>query len=343
MDGEQLEMLHQVIIATYPNDRALRRMIRFKLNVNLRNIASNNSNLSEMAFDVIEHFEAKGQLDSLIFALANSNSEHLSLQKYLNTYHPNDSLEHKKNIEPHSPKFLKFLDEEFSSSTNQLANCVSQIEDVDFKNWFVEKIESMTTKAQKVTRENSLSLGDALLETSSYEWATRDMQQVKGGEIVRAVHASHSLLSATENSSKFIENWKTDGLRTYLEENTKAIQRGAKILRIFILPDALFVNGEFCSLEISNILKDQQDAGVNVGIVLETAWRNMKEVHDMIIFGDNVAHVHRVPHPESGIYHKTIIVKDKQQILQHTRAFDKFKENSRRLSDLISEYNFPCF
>lgn len=68
----QLQQLHTALLGAYSSREALKRMLRFGLNVNLASIAEGGS-MADTVFDVIQWADSRGQVDDLISAAFNAN------------------------------------------------------------------------------------------------------------------------------------------------------------------------------------------------------------------------------------------------------------------------------
>ncbi len=65
LTGQQLEQFTDALISAYRNRLALERFCRYKLDKNLNTITGNN-NLNDVVFQLVEYFEANGQLHQLV-------------------------------------------------------------------------------------------------------------------------------------------------------------------------------------------------------------------------------------------------------------------------------------
>lgn len=77
---EQLEALHEAILRAYPTEAKLKRLIRFKMDLRLNNIAGG-ANHSDLVLDLIEVLEAEDRLVELLSAAREMNSTNMKLQQ----------------------------------------------------------------------------------------------------------------------------------------------------------------------------------------------------------------------------------------------------------------------
>lgn len=72
MDGYIYQKLTKALVNAFPNQAKLRRMVRFKLNKNLDELAMG-ENLEEIVFKLIETADAEGWVYNLVVAARESN------------------------------------------------------------------------------------------------------------------------------------------------------------------------------------------------------------------------------------------------------------------------------
>lgn len=82
LEGHQFETLTNIIVNRYTNRTALVKFVRFKLNQNLNTITEN-QNLSDSIFKLIEHYEAIGELQFFIQELYNVNPKNERLRAFI--------------------------------------------------------------------------------------------------------------------------------------------------------------------------------------------------------------------------------------------------------------------
>lgn len=84
--GELLEKLHRALLAAFPSPTDLERMVTFKLNQNLNEIASPGDNLTTRTFRLIEWADASGKLNDLVLGAREHNPMNPTLREFAKKY-----------------------------------------------------------------------------------------------------------------------------------------------------------------------------------------------------------------------------------------------------------------
>ena len=78
--GKQLEALHQAMMSAYPTEAKLKRLLRFRMELRLNNIAGG-ANHNDLVLDLLEVLEAEDRLLELLAAARDMNSTNIKLQQ----------------------------------------------------------------------------------------------------------------------------------------------------------------------------------------------------------------------------------------------------------------------
>lgn len=79
--GGQFQQFYEALLSAFPNSATLRRMIRFKLNENLDELATG-ENYSEVVFKLLEWAESQGQLQVLLTGALEQNPGNPKLRSF---------------------------------------------------------------------------------------------------------------------------------------------------------------------------------------------------------------------------------------------------------------------
>jgi len=80
LSGKRIRQLYEALLSAFPSEPALRQLVRFELNQNLRFIVSNSGSLETIALDLIEWVTAHGKLEQLIRGALDTNPDNPQLR-----------------------------------------------------------------------------------------------------------------------------------------------------------------------------------------------------------------------------------------------------------------------
>lgn len=130
--------------------------------------------------------------------------------------------------------------------------------------------------------------------------------------------------------------------RNYSQTNIDAIRHNIKIRRIFIIKksDVLDSNGNFADAKALKIMQDQNNAGIDVRISWVEEWNQFGETKELyqdfgIFDGKEVA---TLRHGIGESQHGTLIIKNSNQVNDYQRVFQRIRNLSRPLNEIVNEH-----
>jgi hypothetical protein len=86
LSGEQHKKMEEALISAFPTKAALKRMVRYKLDINLDQITGNGG-LSSIVFELINWVDAQGRIDELVDGGYAENPGNPLLAAFYEAYH----------------------------------------------------------------------------------------------------------------------------------------------------------------------------------------------------------------------------------------------------------------
>ncbi|WP_254513663.1 effector-associated domain EAD1-containing protein [Anatilimnocola floriformis] len=86
--GQYLQALNEAVVSAFPDTDGLKELIRFQFDLRIQDEVSLSTPNKTIVFDTIELFEAKGELEQLISAIAQVRSNNALFRAFCSQYHP---------------------------------------------------------------------------------------------------------------------------------------------------------------------------------------------------------------------------------------------------------------
>lgn len=233
-------------------------------------------------------------------------------------------LEWKTNFK----KNKSIQENDIESGFSIISNYIKSLKDEEIKNKSLLILNETKERLRRIN-EGIVILGPE----HTYYSAIEKIRLVNPGETVLAIHTSHEGLH-------YLYAWEDIiALKNYFDENIKAIEKGIKIERVFIIKksDIFDVeNNRILDERSLSIIRGHEDAGVNVYVTwFENIPINKKNIGDFIIFNESIVENHEVP--ACGLYYQVSIKKNEKETKKYISRYNELKNSGLPINKAFEE------